>query len=99
MALPSPNLVEHRSSETQVLACREHLVRFHDVDQMMWHSLSLCLRQFCRADIEMSIYLDGIAVNNLSAKRQGQINCQSRLATAGRASHNNERRIHRGKSK
>jgi hypothetical protein len=47
----------------------------------------------------MSIHLDGIAVDDLAPKRQGKINRKARLATAGRAGHNNERRIHRGKRK
>ena len=61
--------------------------------------MSLGFREFGRADIEVSIDLNGIAVDDFPAKREGQVNRQARLATACRSGNNDQRSIHRGRSK
>jgi hypothetical protein len=73
------------------LARREQSVRLQNIDQMMRNSAPLVRAQFGRADIEMAIYLERIAVDDFSLERLGQKQRQIAFPRSGGSHQRNHR--------
>src|ERR1035437_2755100 len=78
-----------------VFARGEDLVGVDDVDQMVRDALARGLWKFGGADIEMTVYLEGVAAHDFAAERFGESDAQAAFPRACRAGHRNQGQFRR----
>ncbi|OPZ45600.1 MAG: hypothetical protein BWY92_01965 [Firmicutes bacterium ADurb.BinA052] len=80
--------LNHRSSLFAVESRIVLFVRIHDVDQMMPDPVSFLARRFGRADVQITIDLQRIRIDNLRAQGLRQLQREAGLSRCrGRADH------------
>ena len=83
--LPVANLTEYLAAKKSVVAGREDVPGFRDVDQVMRNPAALTREEFCRSNIESPINLYGIEVDDFTAETLGDVERQGTLARRGGA--------------
>jgi len=68
---------------------REKLVRVYNIDEVVGNRTPLGHREFGSTDIEMSVYLERVAVDNFPVEFRGDGQCQIALSRPGRTNHRN----------
>ena len=79
------NFRDGRARQARVFAGSAELVGIENIDQVMGNTAALGQRQFRRANIEVAIYLQRVAVDNFSVELFRDEKCQIALSRSGRA--------------
>ena len=64
---------------------RKHLVRRHDIQQMVWHHCAFCRADLISADVQSPIDLPAIRRHDLAVEVLGKLQRDRRLSDSGGA--------------
>ncbi len=85
------NLSERLAAKTSVIAGREDVPGFRDVDQVMRNPAALPREEFCRSNIESAINLHGVEVDEFTAETVSDVERQGTLARRRGAQYHDKR--------